>query len=371
LDIRLEVLLALSALNYHADHQEMILIKQTIEKNIGIMVWIMASIQDISQDVRASYLTNALQVELTEKKEMIFLLLSLIYDAHIIRLVRENIESGKNESKIFALEVSDMTVSAEIKEVLLPLFDDISNQERLALLRYRFPQQALGILERLNDIINKDYNEIRTWTKACAIELLIHFDKEEVMGILRANLVNPSRMISETAGWVLHALDPEQYFEILSLQKTENKLRLEPVTRKLGMERSFRERLLIAEKTESLKAHPMFRSIPIYLLADIAHLSQDVRLDRSQPLKSDSDGFSAMGLVLFGQMQEISGKKTGKSFRKGDFIMLEKDLLPAKDTYYIAAEDSLILLINMESIRDLIREYPDFTKAFLDWFAIR
>jgi HEAT repeat protein len=240
-DIRMQILLALSKLSYQADHREQTLIRQTIESNIETMVWIMAGIQDVEAENRARHLQDALQAELAEKKEHIFLLLSPIYDAQTIRLIRNHIESGNSQSKIFALEISDMIVASEIKEILLPLFDDISIQERLSLFRYRFPQEKLSCLERIFDIINKDYNVIRNWTKTCAVELLIHYKKDEVAEILCANIVNPSRMISETAAWILHALDQDLFYDVLSLQHPRTKQRLENVTKKIGMAKSFRK----------------------------------------------------------------------------------------------------------------------------------
>jgi hypothetical protein len=370
IDIQMEVLTALSLLNYKAHHQEKVLVKQTIERTIETMVWIMASLQDISEDIRTTYLQNSLQTELSEKKEQIFLLLSLIYDAPTIRLIRKNIESGNTQSKIFALEVSDMTVSGEIKEVLLPIFDDISIQERLALFRFRFPQQKLDLLERCIDIINKDYNLIRKWTKACAIELLIHFEKEVSTEVLRANLVNPSGMISETAAWVLHSKDQEQFFDVLAVQRPENKLKLEPVTKKLGLDKTFIEKLLITEKTESLKIHGMFNGLPDHLLAEIALTSEDVTLGQNQLIPFDSSGRSSLGVLLSGQIIAGPSRKPSRIYKSGDILFMDPDGSVTKDEGFTATEQSILIRIDMDLILGLIREYPYFTKRFLEWYII-
>jgi HEAT repeat protein len=367
-EIRMQVMLALSKLNYKANHPEQIMIRQTIESNVETMVWIMAGIQDLEPEIRARHLLEALQAELAEKKEHIFLLLSLIYDAQTIRLIRTHIESGNSQSKAFALEISDMIVSAEIKEILLPLFDDITVQERLALFRYRFPQERLSCLERIFDIINKDYNAIRNWTKTCAIELLIHFDTEEAIEILCANIVNPSPMISETAAWILHALDQERFYDVLSVQHPRDKQRLENVTKKIGMAITFREKLLITEKTEALKNSGLFTGVPDPVLAETAMSALDMTLAKNQSVPDPEQNISHICLVLSGQIDKLRNKRRSDMYRDTVFMM-ENNGSSDEDLAYRASEDSLLLAINMDRVIDLMREYPGFTRRFLEWYS--
>ncbi len=368
MDIRMHALLALSKLNYQADHHEQTLIKQTIETNIEIMVWIMAGIVDLEPEVRARHLLDALRAELTEKKEHIFLLLSLIYDARTIRLIRENIESGNNQAKIFAMEISDMMVAADIKELLLPLFDDLSARERLAMFKNRFPQEKLTCLERFCDIINKDYNLIRSWTKACAVELLIHFDVREVSEILCANMVNPSRMIRETAAWVLHAMDPDLFFDVIAVQRPDVKQQLEAITRKIGMLKPFRDKLLITEKTEALKNSGFFTGIPDPVLADLAMTAEDVTLETGQSLPEHDDGGAYFCLVLSGQVIKRENKTLEVIFGQGQVLIREPDPSSRTRVHYSAKEDCLLLLIAMDLIIDLMRDYPVFTGKLLEWY---
>ncbi|MBP6978553.1 MAG: hypothetical protein PHD61_07595 [Bacteroidales bacterium] len=368
MNIRMQALLALSKLNYRADHREQSQIKQILETNIETMVWIMAGIEDLETEIRAKHLLDALQAELAEKKEQIFLLLSLIYDARTIRLIRENIESGNSQSKIFAMEISDMMVADDIKEMFLPLFDDTTVKERLAQFRNRFPQEKLSCLQRIVDIINKDYNLIRSWTKACAVELLIHYDIGEVSGILCANIVNPSRMISETAAWVLHALNPDLFYDVLSVQRPHDKRQLEAVTKKIGMSGSFRDRLLISEKTEALKNSGLFIGIPDPSLAELAMSSMDVILESGQPMTIPETDSSNVCLILSGQLIKQENKAMKGTYETGQIFIKEPDTRSRGNVHYTAMEDSLLLMISMDRIIDLMRDHPVFTGKLLEWY---
>ncbi|MEI6457150.1 MAG: HEAT repeat domain-containing protein, partial [bacterium] len=137
-DIRYQVLLSLSSMEYRASPSEVPFIKQTIEEMVETMVWIMASLTDVGGSVESMNLQDSLIREMEEKKENIFLLLSLLYDAKTIQHIRENIESPDKNAKIYALEVCDMTVPEEVKELFLPLFEDISLSERMNRFSLRF-----------------------------------------------------------------------------------------------------------------------------------------------------------------------------------------------------------------------------------------
>ncbi len=369
MDIRMQALLSLSMLNYRADHHEQVLIRQTIETNVETMVWIMAGIQDLEPEVRARHLLDSLQAELTEKKEHIFLLLSLIFDARTIRLIRDNIESGNNQSKIFAMEISDMMVTGDIKEMLLPLFDDISIKERLAMFRTRFPQEKLSCLKRICDIINKDYNLIRSWTKACAVELLIHYDTGEVSEILCANIVNPSPMISETAAWVLHARNPDLFYDVLAVQRSRDKQHLESVTKKMAMLKSFRDKLLITEKTEALKNSGLFTGIPDPSLAELAMTAADLTLDPDQAVTKPEGDSEYFYLVLSGRVERQDNKSVTTTYGSGHVFLKEPDSVSKGKVHYIAKEDSLLMMIDMDRIIDLMRDYPAFTGKLLEWYS--
>ena len=274
-EIRFQALLSLSNLEYHAVASEIPFIKQTIEDSVETLVWIMASLVDISASNEVQALQQALLVEMEEKKEHIFLLLSLLYDSKTIGHIRGHIESKDTNAKIYALEISDMLISDEIKALFFPIFEDLSIHDRLSRFSMRFPQEKLSLYERICDIINIDYSKVNSWTKACAIDLLPKIQTEdpaETMELLAACLVNPNPLIGELAAWILSTTYRDYYLETLIRFEKKDPIKLSGIMRKIKL-RGMNKDLLIFEKIALLKNTEFFSPVNemqiLYLLKGI------------------------------------------------------------------------------------------------------
>lgn len=210
-DIRYHVLLALSEMEYQATAAEHPAIKQTIDEIAEAMVWCMAAWFDVAAGSDKNQLQQALDFEIHEKKESIFLLLSLIFESKTIRYIRENIEGKDAKARMYAMEVCDMTVSADIKDLILSLFDEIGMREKLERFLPKYPQESLPAADRLSDIINKDYGKVNKWTKACAIRMLpgSTLENSALRQLLSANCYNPDPLLQDTALRAFRQVFPE------------------------------------------------------------------------------------------------------------------------------------------------------------------
>ncbi|MEI6574612.1 MAG: hypothetical protein WCO63_00375 [Bacteroidota bacterium] len=272
-DIRYQILLALSELEYTAAAAEIPGIKQTIDEMAETMVWCIASWFEVDKTEGINQLQLALQQEINEKKESIFLLLSLIYDSNTIRHIRENIEGNDIKARMYALEVCDMTVSQDIKDLVLPLFDEIGQKEKLEKFNHRYPQQEFGLKGRLIDIINKDYGKINKWTKACAIEMMSVLEDTndpEINQVLAANLVNPDLLIRETAACEIYRRSPARFSELLQNLEAGSRYPLKDV-RSINQKLE-KPRTLIIEKVRLLKKSPLLQMINEQTISSIALL---------------------------------------------------------------------------------------------------
>ena len=109
------ILLSLQQCGFKADDNSINQIHQIIERHIGVMGWNIAAEQTLSEIKSHIKLKDAIKEEITANFNLLYLLLSLAYDAQSVMHVKENIESGTSESASYALELLDLFVYEEIK----------------------------------------------------------------------------------------------------------------------------------------------------------------------------------------------------------------------------------------------------------------
>jgi len=294
-DIRFQVLLSLSNLEYHASATEISFIKQTIEDSVETIVWIMASLNDLTANINTSSICQALLQELEDKKEHVFLLLSLLYDSKTIGHIREYIESQDTNAKIYALEISDMMISDDIKEIFFPIFEDLSILEKLHRFSLRFPQETMSRVKRIEDIINKDYSKINRWTKACAIDTLSHVPEDDSVkaeAILAANIVNPDPLLGELSAWILYSRFRNYYTDTMIRFEKKATIQLTEIFRKIKL-RDQNTVLLIYEKIMFLKTTEFFAPVPeikiLNLIINLNDPTGSVQINSKQSAGTDAN----------------------------------------------------------------------------------
>ncbi len=261
--LRKKIHSALGNLNYRASVSEIPGIKSSIEESIETILWLQASLLDLGKLSNAGKLQMAMLDHMEEEKEYVFRMLSLLYDSKTIRHIRENIESKDNNARIYALEMGDMLISDEIKQVFFPLFEDISMQERLQRFENRFPQEQLEPFSRLSDILNRELSGSNYWIKACAIDVLGQLkgtQPAETSELLASCIVHPHFMIGELAAWVLHKTDPMFYIDAMVRLKRNNNPFLSLIAENIRKKES-NQHLLLFEKVLTVKNTDLFSDL--------------------------------------------------------------------------------------------------------------
>ena len=100
-------------------------------------------------------------------ERFLFNILSITYDSGSIMKISENLESETVESVNYALEMIDIVIDDSIKPKLISLLDVIPDEEKLKNLYQFFPGEIPHHNKLIEDIINRDYNLLSLWTKAC------------------------------------------------------------------------------------------------------------------------------------------------------------------------------------------------------------
>ncbi|MCF8369982.1 MAG: hypothetical protein K9H64_00065 [Bacteroidales bacterium] len=357
--IRRQVFKSLSKLEYRAKRLDVSLIKETIDEEVAITVWIMAALLDIRKENDMQILKEALEYELVQKKQNVFLLLSMIYDSKTIRYIQEIFQTGTHESKVYATEILDLTVSPEIKEIFLPLLEDLSLEEGLRLFKDHYPQQKMTVNDRIKDIINKDYLKINRWTKACAI---IHLkENPENETVLLSNFLNPDPFIMQNSASLLKKQNSERAGRILEKLDKDTIAFIGRYT--LNDEEGKRE-FLLSEKVSQVKRNPLFSSFSNPAVARIIEKSTDVWIDEGEEINIRELGQDSIIFVLSGSVTINAGNQNVKHLSEAELYW---GIVNDSDDEVLLKGDSgtALLIINPEMNFYTMSDNSEYTQEVI------
>jgi ATP:ADP antiporter, AAA family len=135
----------------------------------------------------------------------------------------------------------DVLLTEDLKNRIIPLFDDISDQDKIKRLQVFYPHMLGDFNDVIKQIINKEFNQINRWSKTLALYWVgINKDKNMLYELI-ANLFNPDPLIRDTSAWSLYQIDPQYYEENVPRIGKERKMELDLMIKgkieKFGMSR--------------------------------------------------------------------------------------------------------------------------------------
>ena len=360
--IRSQIFLSLSNCEFKVDNEKLVKIKQSLETAIGNAAWNVAALSEIGDDETRGPIREALKEEYEHDRDLIFLLLSFMYDTKSIRLVKENLDSGTAEGALYGIELLDVFLEDDVQPLLFPLLEDISQEERTERLQTHFPREELDSTQVLIHIINRDYNYVNRWTKACAIFSLAVTPDYKVTDDLIANLFNPDPLLRETSAWVIHYLDKKVYHEATQ--------RLVPAVKKELDEKiatSGKQIELRIERIIRLKQTRGFTKVPGTILADLEETIEVEEYRKGQTLISKGDnGNCPIFVVAEGEIGLFDNNELISSMKEkelvGEKIILDSDV----NTFsVIAVENSKVYRIEKVKFFELMSNNYELAKEFI------
>jgi AAA family ATP:ADP antiporter len=175
---------------------------QMISDIVGIMVWNLSAEIALKRE-NDTLLLEALKKESSRWNRFLFGILSITYDAGSISRIKENIESGTVESVNYALEMIDMVIDDSIKPKIISLLDVIPDEEKARHLYQFYPGEIPEYGRLMEDILNRDYNLLGIWIRACAIRNLKGIDSESFGESVVALLFSPEIILKEESAALL------------------------------------------------------------------------------------------------------------------------------------------------------------------------
>lgn len=351
--IKEKVIRSLRNLGYTSTVTEQAYLLQELDDYMSIYSWVLSVQEDLSLDYEEE---SELMIVLEREKEQIilkaFTILEVVYGSkfNVIALL-----NGEQEEEVrdYLIEIADLLLPEDVKNKLLPFLEASTQYEMMNRYNEIFPQNRLSVEERLKDIINKDYNRISRWTKSVALLELKHYEAVSVTPVLVANAISSSKVVSETAFYVLRIVNPARFrslFKVIDEQKNKfHKAIMEP------LEWLASEEDLLICKLRRLRGIPRLELLSNEDLQRILLRSVYIQVDADdvKDLRKFTEGKEVSLIMTYGELQ-FSGLERVSSGeiwditknRKKGIVMIPHALL---DSEFYIVETYILRDLSIES----------------------
>ncbi len=359
-----QVLLALGESGFKAGMSQVSRIKYAIESDVADITWNLGAIKELGDEEVSTVVRRALNREIQNDIEHIYMLLAMLYDTRSIQLVKENIESGTAEGVTYAIELLDVFLSEQLKQRVIPVLDDISVSEKLNRLEIFYPRTELDSKLVLKFLINREFTQSNRWTKAVVIRQIGVQRIEDFTLDLIAQLFNPDFLIRETSAWALYQISPDLY--------NTNAIRLgDEAKRELDfsiLDKGERTTLMLYDKVLFFQHIPLFEGRAGITLSYLADLSKTVVLKQGKLLAMDEKQNDDFYILFKGEVEYFEKSKHITDYHVGQFIgerlsasgFVNASLIKAK-------EDTLLLKVNKNRFYELLADHVKLADKVLEY----
>ncbi len=359
-----QVLLALGESGFKAGMSQVSRIKYAIESDIADITWNLGAIQELGDEEVSAVVRRALNREIQNDIEHIYMLLAMLYDTRSIQLVKENIESGTAEGVTYAIELLDVFLSEQLKQRVIPVLDDISISEKLNRLEIFYPRVQLDDKLVLKFLINREFTQSNRWTKAVVIHQIGVLRIEDFTLDLIAQLFNPDFLIRETAAWALYAINPDLYRTHVTRLDENVRWELDNVI----LAKGDRINLSVYDKVLFFQEIPLFEGRAGITLSYLADISKTVRLGIGKVLVLDARQNEDFYIIFKGEVEFFEKGAHIMDYQVGQFIGERLAAMGHVNSSLIKAkEDTILLKFNKNRFYELLADHVKLADKVLEY----
>lgn len=168
--VKIEIFKALNRLNFVADEHDAFYFTQLCKTFVSEIIWAELAISDIAH-IPSNQLANCLKEYSVACKNHLLDILKVIHGNESILVVQQvlNEADEATEGNIFAVELLENILQQRLKNIIIPLFEPIPQQLRWNKLSKYFNIYHLSDVERLKEILLRDFKLINIKIKQEAL----------------------------------------------------------------------------------------------------------------------------------------------------------------------------------------------------------
>jgi AAA family ATP:ADP antiporter len=228
--------------------EEKLRLDQLISDVIGLLTWNLSAKISFVRD-NDNFLLGQINRETARWHKFLFDILSITYNQGSIARIRESLESNTLETVSYGLEMTEMVVSDTIRLKLISLLDVVPDEVKLRNLVQFFPGEISERKKLLEDIINRDYNLISLWMKACVLRSISDIEGNDLSESVMALLFSPEEIIQEESAYLISRLKPDLYHSASGRIPDQIRKRLDNIIdKKIKNEELLYEKVLFLSK---------------------------------------------------------------------------------------------------------------------------
>ena len=388
-NLRYQTLLALSRCEYRAPADQAGVIQQKIKAEIENAAWMLAALVDLEpvptngpQGMALGLLQKALLNGVDQSKARIFLLLSFIYPAEVILRARDNLSHPSKETRAYALEVLDNTLTSqklktptltgqELRAYFFPLIDEnLEPAHRLERLSEAFPQSRSDPRQRLTEIITRPREWLGPWTKLYALEVVGHWQVVEAEQAVLTALAAPEPALREAAALTLFRLDGARYQNRLSELSRDPHPQVAEVARQLleAIPAKNGETIMLStiEKVLILKSVHIFAETPEEALAEVVSTLKEVTVKAGEAVVKKGEVGRSMYIIISGRVRVHDGERTlaelGERDIFGELTVLDAEPRSATVT---ALQDTRLFRLDQDVLYELMADHVEVARGII------
>lgn len=333
-----------------------------VVRTINTMSWNFSALSSLEES-KSFMLKNAVQSELEDNYKMLFHLMALAYNSNSIANIQKLVDEGSDTDISFAIELLDMIVLEEVKQVLFPVLENLSVKSRVKQLQYFFQNENYSNSELVPEIIVRDFNQISIYTKACAIYNW-KFPVGVIPDILIANLFHPNKLISETSAYIIHKINPDFLETVYPRLSYSGASDIKSSLANISAKADF----LLLDKVEFLKKCKNFVDVPEEILYEVALRLKVNMLNSGQQIVINGYHIGSLIFVYDGEIEVYAENGEQKIFTKNDLFYTDIYIVNQDNSNgnIKAGKDTVLFSLEKNVLDMLMFDYSEFRFVLLE-----
>jgi hypothetical protein len=195
--------------NFNPSEEEKQRLDLLASDTIGILTWNLSAKLSLRQS-EDNFIRDKIISETERWETFLFNTLSIIYGKDPVRRIRHSMSDRTVEGASVTNEIIDFIITGPVKPKLSAYFEVPENRRLEKLFQY-YPGEITSHGKLLEDIINRDYNQIGLWIKASALRSMTDIEGDELVQSVTALLFSQEEIIQEETARLIARTKPGLY----------------------------------------------------------------------------------------------------------------------------------------------------------------